>query len=71
MVEGYENLASCQEVILVLENYTHDFRALAEWFRISWDYEITPQRQRPQFLAWEVRKSNPVPCKCFVNHMFE
>lgn len=62
-VECYENLASCQEAILVLENYTRDFRALAEWFRVSWDYDSTPQPQRPQFLAWEVRKSNPVPCK--------
>lgn len=62
-VECYENLASCQEAILVLENYIRDFRALAEWFRVSWDYDSTPQPQRPQFLAWEVRKSNPVPCK--------
>lgn len=60
-VECYENLSSCQEAILVLENYTRDFRALAEWFRVSWDYDATPLPQRPQFLAWEVRKSNPAP----------
>lgn len=53
-----------QDVIRNL-NYKRDigryFRALAEWFRVSWDYEATPLPQRPHSLAWEVRKSNPVP----------
>lgn len=57
-VESYENLSSCQETILVLENYIRDFRALAEWFKKSWDLESKPQK-RPMSMAWDVRKSNP------------
>ncbi|XP_046806663.1 S phase cyclin A-associated protein in the endoplasmic reticulum [Lucilia cuprina] len=60
-VECYENISSCQEAILVLENYVRDFKALSEWFKVSWDYESRPLQQRPNSLAWEVRKSNPVP----------
>ncbi|XP_075152062.1 SCAPER domain-containing protein short spindle 3 isoform X2 [Haematobia irritans] len=60
-VECYENISSCQEAILVLENYVRDFKALGEWFKVSWDYESRPLQQRPNSLAWEIRKSNPVP----------
>lgn len=55
-VECYENISSCQEAILVLENYVRDFKALSEWFKVSWDYDSRPLQQRPQSLAWEVRK---------------
>uniref|UniRef100_W8AU12 S phase cyclin A-associated protein in the endoplasmic reticulum n=2 Tax=Ceratitis capitata TaxID=7213 RepID=W8AU12_CERCA len=60
-VECCENISWCQEAILVLENYVRDFKALSEWFKVSWDYESRPLQQRPQSLAWEVRKSNPGP----------
>nr|XP_014087439.1 S phase cyclin A-associated protein in the endoplasmic reticulum [Bactrocera oleae] len=60
-VECCENISWCQEAILVLENYVRDFKALSEWFKVSWDYESRPLQQRPQSLAWEVRKSNPAP----------
>lgn len=60
-VECYGSMSSCKEVILVLENYIRDFKSLAEWFQVSLEYENTPLPQRPHSLAWEVRKSNPVP----------
>ena len=44
--ESDENIPATKEVILVFENYVRDFKNLADWLRLKYDYENTPPPNR-------------------------
>lgn len=54
-----ESVVECKEAIMMLENYSKEFRSLIQWLNLNKDFENTSPPNRPTSLAWEVRKSSP------------
>uniref|UniRef100_A0A8C2KVK6 S-phase cyclin A-associated protein in the ER n=1 Tax=Cyprinus carpio TaxID=7962 RepID=A0A8C2KVK6_CYPCA len=49
----------CREVLMMLDNYVRDFKALIDWIQLQEKLEKTDAQNRPTSLAWEVRKMSP------------
>uniref|UniRef100_A0A3Q3VZ53 U1-type domain-containing protein n=1 Tax=Mola mola TaxID=94237 RepID=A0A3Q3VZ53_MOLML len=47
------------EVLMMLDNYVRDFKALIDWIQLQEKLEKTDAQNRPTSLAWEVRKMSP------------
>uniref|UniRef100_A0A3Q2WWX9 S-phase cyclin A-associated protein in the ER n=1 Tax=Haplochromis burtoni TaxID=8153 RepID=A0A3Q2WWX9_HAPBU len=47
------------EVLMMLDNYVRDFKALIDWINLQEKLEKTDAQNRPTSLAWEVRKMSP------------
>ena len=58
--EGDESCMYAREVIMVLDNYTRDFKSLVKWLKLKVEYENTPPPQRPTSLTWDIRKTSPM-----------
>lgn len=56
--ETDESVLECREAMMVLGNYSKEFKALIDWIELSKELENTPPPNRPACLAWEVRKPN-------------
>ncbi|CAF98291.1 unnamed protein product, partial [Tetraodon nigroviridis] len=48
-----------EEVLMMLDNYVRDFKALIDWIQLQEKLENTDAQNRPTSLAWEVRKMSP------------
>uniref|UniRef100_UPI00358E2B04 S phase cyclin A-associated protein in the endoplasmic reticulum isoform X1 n=2 Tax=Myxine glutinosa TaxID=7769 RepID=UPI00358E2B04 len=57
--ETDESVVECKEVLMIFDNYVHDFKALIDWLQLQKKLENTDKHNRPTALAWEVRKMSP------------
>ncbi|CAL8293784.1 unnamed protein product, partial [Boreogadus saida] len=57
--ESDQSVVECKEVLMMLDNYVRDFKALIDWIQLQEKLEKTDAQDRPTSLAWEVRKMSP------------
>ncbi|XP_055078235.1 S phase cyclin A-associated protein in the endoplasmic reticulum [Periophthalmus magnuspinnatus] len=57
--ESDQSVVECREVLMMLDNYVRDFKALIDWIQLQEKLENTDSQNRPTSLAWEVRKMSP------------
>uniref|UniRef100_A0A9J8CAH9 S-phase cyclin A-associated protein in the ER n=1 Tax=Cyprinus carpio carpio TaxID=630221 RepID=A0A9J8CAH9_CYPCA len=57
--ESDQSVVECREVLMMLDNYVRDFKALIDWIQLQEKLENTDAQNRPTSLAWEVRKMSP------------
>ncbi|XP_078286221.1 S phase cyclin A-associated protein in the endoplasmic reticulum isoform X1 [Rhinoraja longicauda] len=57
--ESDQSVVECKEVLMMLDNYVRDFKALIDWLQLQERLEKTDAQNRPTSLAWEVRKMSP------------
>ncbi|XP_024911820.1 S phase cyclin A-associated protein in the endoplasmic reticulum isoform X2 [Cynoglossus semilaevis] len=57
--ESDQSVVECKEVLMMLNNYVRDFKALIDWIQLQEKLEKTDAQNRPTSLAWELRKMSP------------
>ncbi|XP_006142656.1 S phase cyclin A-associated protein in the endoplasmic reticulum isoform X2 [Tupaia chinensis] len=57
--ESDQSVVECKEVLMMLDNYVRDFKALIDWIQLQEKLEKSDAQSRPTSLAWEVKKMSP------------
>ncbi|CAO2634954.1 S phase cyclin A-associated protein in the endoplasmic reticulum [Lemmus lemmus] len=57
--ESDQSVVECKEVLMMLDYYVRDFKALIDWIQLQEKLEKTDAQSRPTSLAWEVKKMSP------------